>query len=137
MILKINDREYKVKYGYKALTQFDILSKVMKMSEIDDKTEIDMIISSVLPLLPELLLAGLQKYNDDFKFDYENESEKKDKLNMVYDLIDDYIDSDDGDEDKSIMSLFMSLTDELVNNGFLSKKSQMISKRIKKETQKK
>lgn len=72
----------------------------------------------MLKLVAELLLAGLQKKQPDFR--YETEAEKKEALNKVYDLMDDYEDESTDENPQNGYVLFEKLQKELFKNGFLS-----------------
>ena len=73
----------------------------------------------MISLLPELLLAGLQKNHKD-EFGYESDSEKKAVLDKVCDLLDDYEDEGTEENPKSGFDLYQLLDKELEKNGFLS-----------------
>ena len=71
----VNDKTYKVKFGYGVLTQSDILTQVSSMGAINNPKD-------MIKMLPELILAGLQRKHKD-EFGYETEEEKK----VAYDVI--------------------------------------------------
>ena len=54
-------------------------------------------------------------------FDYDLPSDVQTKMEAVYDLLDDYMEEE---ESLPIMDLFSELVEELLNNGFLSKKTE-------------
>ena len=117
--LVINGNEYKIKYGYEATARCGVIEKVNKLEEVLNGTENMEIadLNKLLQILPELLLAGLQKFHkDEFGYNYETEEGKSDALNKAYELVDDYFDADDAD----IIDLFNLLTEEMVQNGFLA-----------------
>ena len=117
--LVINGNEYKIKYGYEATARCGVIEKVNKLEEVLNSAENMEIadLNKLLQILPELLLAGLQKFHkDEFGYNYVTEEGKSDALNKVYELVDDYFDSDDAD----IIDLFNLLTEEMVQNGFLA-----------------
>ena len=55
----VNDKTYKVKFGYGVLTQSDILTQVSSMGAITNPKD-------MIKMLPELILAGLQRKHKDF-----------------------------------------------------------------------
>lgn len=117
--LVINGNEYKIKYGYEATARCGVIEKVNKLEEVLNSAENMEIadLNKLLQILPELLLAGLQKFHkDEFGYNYETEEGKSDALNKAYELVDDYFDADDAD----IIDLFNLLTEEMVQNGFLA-----------------
>lgn len=109
---KVNDKEYKVKFGYLVLSQSDILTKISGLGGINDP-------KSIIALLPELILAGLQKKHKE-EFGYETEEEKKIAYEKVCDLLDDYEDEESEDSQHDCFALFSKAKEELENNGFLS-----------------
>ena len=117
--LTINGTEYKIKYGYETTARCGVVEKVDELQKVLAKSEDLKVedLNKILHILPELLLAGLQKFHkDEFGYDYETEDGKLAALNKAYGLVDDYFDADDSD----ITVLFNLLTNEMVNNGFLA-----------------
>lgn len=120
--IKFGDRDLKIKYGYKATVQSGIIKKLMSMGEIGEDIEA---IDKLFSFLPEMLLVGLQKYHaNEFGYDPENKAQKSEQMEKIYDLLDEYFDSEDGD----VKGLFTSLQKELLDNGFLSKMAKHGSK---------
>lgn len=122
--LKIKDKEYKIEYGFEATIRTKIISKVAKLQN-DDNTDkkkkiglTDIIdkMEDIISILPEMLLVGLQKNHEEFKFDYDNDEAKKSKIGEMYGLIEDYT---DGEHD--VYDLFGELQEEMLKNGFLKK----------------
>ena len=113
--IKIGEKEFNIKYGYEATVKNGIIKKLVALGEENGNMES---IEKILLLLPELLLAGLQKYHaDEYGFDYKNADQKEKQMARVYALLDEYFDGEDGDVEK----LFGDLQNELLENGFLSK----------------
>ena len=67
----VHGKEYKVVFGYGLLTKTDVLDKVQGITDGKERS-----LQKMISLLPELLLAGLQKKHKD-EFGYESDSEKK------------------------------------------------------------
>ena len=67
----VNDKTYKVKFGYGVLTQSDILTQVSSMGSITNPKD-------MIKMLPELILAGLQRKHKD-EFGYETEEEAREE----------------------------------------------------------
>ena len=109
---KVNDKEYKIKFGYEVLSQSDILTKTSNLGAVNDPR-------TLVSLLPELLLAGLQKKHKE-EFGYETEEEKKEAYRKVCDLLDKYEDESTEENPKSGFDLFQKMNKELEKNGFLS-----------------
>lgn len=108
----VNDKTYKVKFGYGVLTQSDILTQVSSMGAITNPKD-------MIKMLPELILAGLQRKHKD-EFGYETEEEKKVAYEKVCDLLDDYEDESTEENPQNGFILFEKASQELEKNGFLS-----------------
>lgn len=118
--LVINGNEYNIKYGYLATARCGVIDKVQELEDMTkDGDELNMEdVNKILKILPELLLAGLQKcHADEFGYDYDTGDGKKEALDKAYVLLDDYFDEND---ETDIIDLFNILTDEMVKNGFLA-----------------
>ena len=107
-----NGKTYKVKFGYGVLTQSDILSQVSSMGKITNPKD-------MVAMLPELILAGLQRKHKD-EFGYETEEEKKIAYEKVCDLLDDYEDESTEENPQNGFTLFEKASKEIEKNGFLS-----------------
>ena len=131
--LKVKDKEYNLKFGYKSFKKSGILKEVVGMRKklsgagSDDDTENIEALEEVLELNSKLVLAALQKYHEEFRADYSNPDSVQAVVEKVDDLMDDYMDEEDS---MTIMDLFTTLTDELFNNGFLSKKSEKLEETL-------
>lgn len=113
--LKLGNTDLQLKYGYEVVARTGILQKLSDLSNKDDgRSDID----KIMNILPELILVGVQKTNKNrFGYDYRTGAGKDQKLDIVYDLLDEYFEQDDAD----FMKLFDKIQEELVENGFLSK----------------
>ena len=69
----VHGKEYKVVFGYGLLTKTDVLDKVQGITDGKERS-----LQKMISLLPELLLAGLQKKHKE-EFGYESDSEKEAK----------------------------------------------------------
>lgn len=110
----VHGKEYKVVFGYGLLTKTDVLDKVQGITDGKERS-----LQKMISLLPELLLAGLQKKHKE-EFRYESDSEKEAVLDKVCDLLDDYEDEGTEENPKSGFDLYQLLDKELEKNGFLS-----------------
>lgn len=110
----VHGKEYKVVFGYGLLTQSDVLDKVQEITSGQERN-----LQKLISILPELLLAGLQKKHKD-EFGYETESERAVAFQKVCDLLDDYEDEGTEENPKSGFDLYQLLDKELEKNGFLS-----------------
>lgn len=114
--LKVNNKEYKLVFGYGALLKTDILDRIQNSNKEGLK--------GAISLLPELLLVGLQKRHKD-EFGWETESEKEVALDKIYDLLDEYENESTEDNPQDGFTLLQQMNDELGKNGFLSRIMKM------------
>lgn len=118
MKLKIKEKEYNIKFGFKAVAKGKLLKKLAEMETVTEGEDTIDKIGSVMELLPELLLAGMQaNHSDEFSCDFDNADDKAKCLDEMYDLLDSYFEGEDAD----FMVLFDELQKELLDNGFLAK----------------
>lgn len=111
--INVSGKEYKVRFGYRVLCDTNLMDDVIKtFSGGGEETNV----KSILSIVSELLLAGLQKYHSD-EFGYEkvgyDEAKKR-----VYDLMDNYEDESTEDNPQDCYELFGKIQEELFNNGF-------------------
>ena len=74
-----------------------------------------MIGASDFLFIPEIFLVGLQVNHPEFRYDYDTKAGKEEKLNAVYEIMDQYL-TDGGD----MFKLFEDMQNEMVNDSFLS-----------------
>lgn len=137
--ITVNGNEYKIKFGYLAVSSSGILADTLKMTirledaieksnkedeEVDNITSLQLV-SEVIPLVGRMTLAGLQRYHKDvFGVDYEDETDVRAKLKSVLELLDEYFDPEDGEPEESVIEMFWDYVTELRNSGFLSGKAE-------------
>ena len=99
MQIKIDGKDYKIKFGYKPTLKEHVISKIVKFSRMSDENgDVDMEdLEELLLYLPEILLVGLQVHHEDFRYDYDTKDGKEDQLDKVFDLIDKYTENSDSD----------------------------------------
>ena len=115
MKLKVGEKEYQLKFGYKATLKSRILSRMAKIEE-DGKNEGLESLEDLLVFIPDVLLVALQKFHkDEFGFDVETGEGKEEMLGKVFELVEDYV-----DQDGDVSELYNSLTEELKSDSFLS-----------------
>lgn len=126
MKLNICNEEYTVKFSTRLYADGSVLDEVNALSNRQDEG-----IANLKPFLncvAELLLAGLQKDKEhtDYHYDLDDESDKKQKRILVFDLLDDFV-----DEGGDIFELFDQLCTELQERGFLGnwKKKEEVAKK--------
>ncbi len=116
MVLTVNGKNYKIRFGYNCFCDSDIFDQVKAMLKLMQgekvETDDDMAnlgkVRDLFLVIRELVYLGLQKDNPVAD------------LREAGDLLDDYRDEAPEGEKRSLMDLFTELTDELVNEGFLS-----------------
>ena len=134
MKIKLNRKEYTVKFGYAPVVKNKIIPRLVGMEQQGEGLEV---IDNMLEFLPEFLLVGLQKFHaDEFGFDFDDKEAKEKQLVKVYDLLDDYLDPEN-EEGGDIMSLYNDLAHEMEKNSFLSKMLAEEARLAKKKSTKK
>ena len=118
MKIKLNGKEYTVKFGYAPVVKNKIIPRLAGMKQQGEELEV---IDNMLEFLPEFLLVGLQKFHaDEFGFEFDDKEAKEKQLVKVYDLLDDYLDPEN-EEGGDLQSLYNDLAAEMEKNSFLSK----------------
>lgn len=115
MIIKIKNKEYKIKFGYKPTLKERIISKVVRFSNITNENDLEKI-EDLLLFLPELILVGLQVNHEDFRYNIDTGEGKEKQLEKSFNLIEDYLEEDNAD----ILDLFVRLQEALTEDSFLS-----------------
>lgn len=134
MKIKLNGKEYTVKFGYAPVVKNKIIPRLVGMEQQGEGLEV---IDNMLEFLPEFLLVGLQKFHaDEFGFDFDNKEAKEKQLVKVYDLLDDYLDPEN-EEGGDLQSLYNDLSAEMEKNSFLSKMLAKEAQTAKKKPTKK
>ena len=112
--ITINGKDYKIKYGFNSFADTDLLDKVGQISAIlnGSKDDSDVAamgkIKDLFLIVRELIFVGFEKCNP------------VESLEEVGNLLDDYRDEAPDDENRSLLGMFLMLSDELTNEGFLS-----------------
>lgn len=136
--LTVKGKDYKLKFGYKSFKKSGLLREVVAMQKkarggdneedsLDSNLEM---LEEVFELNSKLVLAALQKYNEEFRVDYDNPKSMQEAIDKADDFMDDYIDEEDS---MSVTELFNTLVNELFNGGFLSKKSETLEDALTKQ----
>lgn len=122
--IKFGETELSIKYGYEVTAKSGILKKLIAVDEMGlgdkkDEKEVDMAgaLDAIMSILPELVLAGVQKFHkEEYGYNYLTGEGKEEQLNKIYALLDDYFDAEDAD----FQELYGDLQKELLDNGFLA-----------------
>ena len=118
MKIKIGEREFNIKFGYKPTLKERIISKIAGMSGITDSkgnTNMEKV-EDMLLFLPEFLLVGLQVHHKNFRYNYDNGEGKKEQLDKAFALVEEYLEGEDAD----VMKLFNDLQEALTQDSFLA-----------------
>ena len=130
MILNVGKKKYTIKVGYKAVAKSGIIKKALDRENIADNEDYGEMIETMLSVVADMVLAGLQKTESNFSVDYDNMDDVRGKTEKVFDLLDDYIAQDDS---LTIPELFQELMSEMFDAGFFGKKSERMEQ-IAQET---
>ena len=134
MKIKLNGKEYTVKFGYAPVVKNKIIPRLVGMEQQGEVLEV---IDNMLEFLPEFLLVGLQKFHaDEFGFDFDDKEAKEKQLVKVYELHDNYLDPEN-EEGGDLQSLYNDLSAEMEKNSFLSKMLAEEAQTAKKKPTKK
>lgn len=115
MVLKVKEKEYKVKFGYNSFCDTDLMErtedllKLFQSAGADDDKDVAGLgkVKELFLCVRDLLFVGFKKFNP-----VENVQE-------VGDIIDDYHDEAPEGEKRGVMNIFTQLSEELMNEGFL------------------
>ena len=121
MILNVGKKKYTIKFGYKAVAKSGIIKKALAIENIADNDDYGEMIETMLSVVADMVLAGLQKTESSYSVDYDNKDDVRGKTEKVFDLLDDYIAQE---EALTIPELFQELMSEMFDAGFFGKKSE-------------
>ena len=115
MVLKVGEKEYKVKFGYNSFCDTDLMERTEDLINLfrnsgaeDDKDVLKLgKFTDLFSCVRDLLFFGFKKNNP------------VNTVQEVGDIIDDYHDEAPEGENRGVMNIFMKLSEELVNEGFL------------------
>lgn len=115
MVLKVKDKEYKVKFGYNSFCDTDLMDRTSDLIQLfsnsgveDDKDVTGMgKIKELFCCVRDLLFVGFKKYNP------------VESVQEVGEILDDYHDEGAEEDKRGILDLFTKLSEELMNEGFL------------------
>ncbi len=120
MTLKIGEKELNVKFGFEPTLKTRLLSRMAKVENLkeDDMESVE----NMMLLLPDILLIGLQKFHsDEYGFNYETKEGMEEQLRKMFKLIEEYFDTN---KEEDAITLYNSLTGEMLKNGFLKSQFQ-------------
>lgn len=112
--LKIGEKKYQIKFGYKPTLKSRIISKIIAIETVEETNLATA--EDLMLLIPEIILVGLQKnHKEEFGYDYDTNENREKALDKVFDLMDDYFDG----EDANIYQLYGDLQKEMLQESFL------------------
>lgn len=122
MVLKVKDKEYRVKFGYNSFCDTDLMDrtsdllKIFKKENAADDENVSAMgkIKELFSCVRDLLFVGFKKYNP-----VEN-------IQEIGEILDDYHEEATEDDKRGILDLFAKLTEELMSEGFLGGLIQQI-----------
>lgn len=118
MTLKVGEKELKITFGYEATLKSRLLSRMAKMSVDMGENGGDLEkVEDMLLFIPEVVLVGLQKEHEEYRYNLDTKENYEEKKNMAFSLVAEYL--DDGENDA--IELFNALQEEMTRNGFLKK----------------
>ena len=116
LILKVKDKEYKVKFGYNSFCDTDLMErttdllKLFHKQNVVDDTDVSVAgkVKDLFSCVRDLLYVGFEKFNP------------VERVQDIGDILDDYHDeAKEKGEKRGILDIFTKLTEELMNEGFL------------------
>ena len=115
MILKVKDKEYKVKFGYNSFCDTDLMDrtsdllKIFQGAGVENDKDVTVMgkIKELFSCVRDLLFVGFKKFNP------------VETVQEIGEILDDYHDDAPDGEKRGILDLFTQLTEELMNEGFL------------------
>lgn len=115
MILKVKEKEYKVKFGYNSFCDTDLMDRTNDLLSLfhDNKAKNDKDVSvmgkvkELFLCVRDLLFVGFQKYNS------------VETVQEIGDILDDYHDEATEEDSRGLLDLFAKLAEELTEEGFL------------------
>lgn len=123
MILKVKDKEYKVKFGYNSFCDTDLMERTNDLIRLihaeDAENDRDVTgmgkIKDLFTCVRDLLFVGFKKYNP------------VESAQEIGDILDDYHDEGTEEDRRGILDLFVKLSEELMAEGFLGELMIQIS----------
>ena len=124
MILKVKEKEYKVKFGYNSFCDTDLMDRtsdllaIFQGAEVEDDKDVTGMgkIKELFSCVRDLLFVGFKKFNP------------VETVQEIGEILDDYHDDAPDGEKRGIIDLFTQLTEELMNEGFLGDLMEQMTK---------
>lgn len=133
MKITFNDKEYTIKFGYKATVKSGIIKKLAQAESSKDNEDGFEAIEGLLLILPELLVVGLQvHHSDEFGYNIDTDEGYQEKVDKAYDVLDKWLEN----KENSFVDLYNGIENELLNDSFLSSLFQKAVAEEQKTTKK-
>ena len=124
MVLKVKDKEFKVKFGYNSFCDTDLMDrtsdllKIFQGAGVEDDRDVTGMgkIKELFSCVRDLLFVGFKKFNS------------VETVQEIGEILDDYHDEAPDGEKRGIIDLFTQLTEELMNEGFLGDLMEQMTK---------
>ena len=119
MVLKVKEKEYKVKFGYNSFCDTDLMERTSDLlnlfsgADVEDDKDV-----TGMGKIKELLFVGFKKFN------------AVETVQEIGEILDDYNDEATKDDKRGILDLFTKLTEELMNEGFLQDLMEQMEKTV-------
>ena len=116
MVLKVKEKEYKVKFGYNSFCDTDLMDRTQDLlelfrgGEVEDDADVNSIgkIKELFCCVRDLLYVGFEKYNP------------VETVQDIGNILDDYNEDATEEDKRGLLDLFIMLTEELMSEGFLA-----------------
>ena len=126
MVLKVKEKEYKVKFGYNSFCDTDLMDRTQDLlelfrgGEVEDDADVNSIgqIKELFCCVRDLLYVGFEKYNP------------VETVQDIGNILDDYNEDATEEDKRGLLDLFIMLTEELMSEGFLAGLMQDMTKEL-------
>ena len=116
MVLKVKEKEYKVKFGYNSFCDTDLMDRAQDLlelfrgEEVEDDGDVNSLgkIKELFRCVRDLLYVGFERYNP------------VDTVQEIGNILDDYNEDATEEDKRGLIDLFVMLTGELMSEGFLA-----------------
>lgn len=115
MVLKVKEKEYRVKFGYNSFCDTDLMERTSDLldlfsaSKVENDKDVTGMgkIKELFSCVRDMLFVGFKKYNP------------VETVQEIGEILDDYNEEATEEDKRGILDLFTKLTEELMNEGFL------------------
>lgn len=116
MVLKVKEKEHKVKFGYNSFCDTDLMDRTQDLlelfrgKEVEDDADVNSMgkIKELFCCVRDLLFVGFEKYNP------------VETVQDIGNILDDYNEESTEEDKRGLLDLFVMLTEELMSEGFLA-----------------